>query len=501
MGSEKSKIQKESIPTSTAVCSRGLSTQPEEPKDLEKIILSLLDCKEIDFSKELYRYRYKLNQADVELILSRCGMNLNELIIGEICDSTIMSTIKKYCKNLEKFDFTLSYINEDDFNDAFIDMTKLKSLTVRSNSLFGKRREKPVDIEKILASVHVDITELFLTIDKHMISSGHCNHNFPQTLGKFTNVRHLFLKQYDIDNNAVMEISKIKSLIKLELIYCTIEKGTSFILSLPMLESLTLKGMENIEDCIINLPNESKNLKCLYLIYCETVTVNALMEISNMINLEELSLINCETLDGDVFTKIVNGCEKIKVLVIPQCKNISGRALAELSNLKYLEDLDIRETSNINDDVIIGIANNCKKIMQLSIQSCTTVSTLAYNELSKLENLELFGMADIENVNDDMFKNMHKLNTLKCTWCPNVTDVGIMRIIKNAPNLEYLTVCRTGVTTKTLVYAADETKKRTNKIVLKVTVNRHVLQNYLDLKHDSGPFILMRGLDMCCERC
>ncbi|XP_044007161.1 EIN3-binding F-box protein 1-like [Aphidius gifuensis] len=431
-----------------------------------KIIPPLLDCTEIDFSDLRY---HDLIESDVEWILSRCGMNLHSLILWEICGSTIMSTVKKHCQNLEKFEFSFSSINEDDFINAFTDMTKLKSLTVKQGSFLYK---EPVHISKILNIVQDNVNE---------------------TLGQFKNLRQFILKEYDIDNNAVMEISKIKSLIELQFISCKVKEGTSFILNLPELESLTLDKMENIDDCIINLPNQSENLKCLNINGCKTVPADALKKISNLINLEELNLGGCEGVDSDVFASIINECAKIKKLDISDCQKITGEALVKISYLKNLQVLDICRTENVNDDVIIEIVNNCKKITNLYIQKCNNVSSLALNELAKLENLEVLQLSDVHNARDEMFKNMYKLRSLECNWCENVTDTGIMRIIKNASNLEHIVLFSSGITSKTLVYAADETKKRTNNIVLRVMVIRHVLEDYESLEHDSGHLIDIQG--------
>ncbi|KAF7992148.1 hypothetical protein HCN44_001473 [Aphidius gifuensis] len=550
MGSGKSKMQKNSTTNERAVSDCKITPDEEENNKME-IIHSLLDCNEIDFSDSRY---HTLTQADVESTLSRCGMNLHELILDENCDSTIMATVKKFCQNLEQFEFCLSKINEDDFIDVFTDMTRLKSLTVRSDSESGEERENPVDITKILNSVRDDISEIFLLTHKNTVFSSACLHIFPSTLGRLTKLRHLILQEFDIDNNAVMEISKIKSLTKLELIICKIGEGTSFILNLPELESLTLRAMENIDDCIINLSNESKNLKLLDIKYCSTEFSDALKKISNLINLEELNLEQCEEVDSDVFASIVNGCAKLKNLYIPKSVKISGDALVKISNLKNLEVLDICETKNVNDDVIIEIANNCKKITELHIDSCNNVSSLALNELAKLENLEVLQLVDVDNAGDDIFKNMYKLKKLKCTWCRNVTDSGIMRIIKNASNLDYLMLyrtgvtkiclvdvndvgdeifnnmsqlrvlkcnwcfnvtdvgimkiiknspnlktlmlCRTGITRQTLACAAKSTKKRINNIQLEVITDQKICEAYERLDHYLGPLISFKGLDL-----
>ncbi|KAF7992151.1 hypothetical protein HCN44_001476 [Aphidius gifuensis] len=386
MESGTSKMQKKSTFNEIALSDYKKTINEEANKRIEIIRLSL-DCNEIDFTDYCYHI---LTQADVEFILSHCGMNLNKLILYDPCDSKIMLTVKKYCQNLEELDFSLSNINEDDFIDVFTDMRKLKSLTVRPDSLFGKRKEYPVDIAKILDSVPVDINKLILNTYNVLRWSDTFKDPrlqvFPQALGRFQKLCYLMLMEYDIDNNAVIEISKIKSLIELEFIYCKIKEGTSFILNLPELQSLTLDDMDSIDDCIINLPNESKNLKCLTLRNRRAVSAGALKKIANLINLEALDMDSFEGVDGDVFVSIVKGCKKLKSLEISYCPEISGDDLLEISNLKNLECLEFYHTKNLNDDVIIKIANNCKKITKLSMKKCKNVSMLAHNKLAKLKS-------------------------------------------------------------------------------------------------------------------
>ncbi|KAF7992150.1 hypothetical protein HCN44_001475 [Aphidius gifuensis] len=151
---------------------------------------------------------------------------------------------------------------------------------------------------------------------------------------------------------------------------------------------------------------------------------------------------------------------------------ISSKSLVEISSYNKLEILDISNVKNVNDKFITEVATNCKKLMNLYIESCYKISRSALNEIAELKNIRTLCLVDMKNVGDDLFNNLHLLQVLRCTWCPNVTDVGIMRVITNAPNLERLMICHTGITSKTLVYAADETKKRTNKIVLRLTADK-----------------------------
>ncbi|XP_044006004.1 F-box/LRR-repeat protein fbxl-1-like [Aphidius gifuensis] len=299
-------------------------------------------------------------------------------------------------------------------------MTKLKSLTVRTDSVLGPRRDEPVDMTKILSSLSNEINQILLLTDKGTLSSSRCLHYFPKSLERFNNLCHLSLKMFKLDDNAIKEISNRKTLMGLEF------------------------------DCY---------------------------------NLEHLNLQNLQSVQDDVFTDITDKLKKLAYLNISRCQNISGNVLVKLTNLKNLEYLDIRRIENINDD------------------SCKNVTSDALNELSKLENLETLYVVDVDNVGDEMFKDMYKLKILRCNWCPNVTDVGIMRVIENATRLETLMLCRTGITSTTLVCAADVTKKRRNNVCLEIIITSKVLKDYQLLEHDSGPLITMRGRNMCCHDC
>ncbi|KAF7992149.1 hypothetical protein HCN44_001474 [Aphidius gifuensis] len=490
MGSGKSKMQKNSTTNERGVRDYKMTPEEKEKTKME-IIHSLLDCNEIDFSD----WRYEtLTQADVESTLSRCGMNLHKLILDENCDSTIMATVKKYCQNLEQFEFSLSKINEDDFIDVFTDMTKLKSLTVRSNSLFGEKRENPVDITKILNSVPDDISEIFLLTHKSTVCSGACLHLFPSSLERFNNLCHLSLKEYKINNNDIMQISRIKSLIEVNFYFCKFEDDT-FVLKLGNLEILNFESMTGIDNCLANISNESKYLRQLSIKNCK-VSASVLKELSNIVHLEQLNVQNVQSVDDIFINSIVDKCRVLKYLDVSHCCNISCGALVEISNIKNLEYLDISKTENINDSVIIKIANCCEKLKHLLIESCSNVSHSALNELGKLNNLETLCLVDINNAGDEIFNNMSQLRVLKCNWCFNVTDIGIMKIIKNSPNLKTLMLCRTGITRQTLACAAKSTKKRINNIQLEVITDQKICEAYERLDHYLGPLISFKGLDL-----
>lgn len=313
MGSGKSKIKK--TQTQTKMDSENLKMQKNEETKIseDKIRLPLLESVEIDLRERIYRDSYKLTQSDVEYILSHCGMNLNKLIIGKyICDSSIMLFVKKYCHNLEIFEIDFRHINEDYFIDAFENMTKLKSLTVNLTLPFPINEKKPVNVTKILKSVHDDIEELFLITDQVRSFGTHKYYpTIPTTFGRFQNLRQLIIQMYNIDNNAVTEISKIKSLIKLEFLFCKIMEGTSFILNLPNLKSLELiypGELENLENLVFDI-NGCEKLEHLDIVYTKMTFGAVIVKLSNLKNLKTSKI--CEFDDENYHSQIMSEHKEI----------------------------------------------------------------------------------------------------------------------------------------------------------------------------------------------
>ncbi|XP_044006104.1 SCF E3 ubiquitin ligase complex F-box protein grrA-like [Aphidius gifuensis] len=435
-----------------------------------------------------------LSQKDVTFILSNCGGYLNKLILNDNCGSSIMSTVKKHCQNLEELEFNFRYINEDDFTDAFTKMRKLKCLIVKIDLPSDSKKEIPVDMTKILSSLQDNIIEILLLTNKKTIGANKCLHNLPQSLERFNNLCHLSLKEYKINNNDIMQISRIKSLIEVNFYFCKFEDDT-FVLKLGNLEILNFESMTGIDNCLANISNESKYLRQLSIKNCK-VSASVLKELSNIVHLEQLNVQNVQSVDDIFINSIVDKCRVLKYLDVSHCCNISCGALVEISNIKNLEYLDISKTENINDSVIIKIANCCEKLKHLLIESCSNVSHSALNELGKLNNLETLCLVDINNAGDEIFNNMSQLRVLKCNWCFNVTDIGIMKIIKNSPNLKTLMLCRTGITRQTLACAAKSTKKRINNIQLEVITDQKICEAYERLDHYLGPLISFKGLDL-----
>lgn len=86
------------------------------------------------------------------------------------------------------------------------------------------------------------------------------------------------------------------------------------------------------------------------------------------------------------------------------------------------------------------------------------------SSLPELTSLHLWGLPEVTGKSLNLFS---KLDYLKVARCP-VSDEEIIELLKTCQVLRTLIVTQTTITDKTLRIAVQETKKRTNNIILSI---------------------------------
>lgn len=108
-------------------------------------------------------------QESVKKIIRRCGHHLKELSINGDFDSSILTTVKEYCEDLTKITVQLNdKMSEDDFEDAFSGMNKLKTICLVVGAY--ERGIQSINFPKVLSSFSEDISTIsFSTGDKKSV--------------------------------------------------------------------------------------------------------------------------------------------------------------------------------------------------------------------------------------------------------------------------------------------------------------------------------------------
>ncbi|XP_044005672.1 F-box/LRR-repeat protein 2-like [Aphidius gifuensis] len=369
-----------------------------------------------------------LTQSFVEKILLRCGAYLKEFTLTEVCNSSmIISIVGERCKNLTKLEFVF-----DGTSRNLNKYKNLQSLTIR-----------------------------FCNLD-----------NIIQDISKKSTLRYLDIR----DSWALKKSWIFNDLVNLE--------------HIDLLGCCTIKE-QNISDVISSMIYTCKNLKHLEFPSNYT-TPEPKISLENWLNLKNLVYLSTWKITEDLAIKLVNYCKKLKDLKI---KVQSGTgAIIKLTELRNLECLkmhyqkltkeEIIAISNnylsgieiLQDSTIILIADKCKHLKYLNIEGPNNITENGFDVLTKLENLKELAIEYNQTITNNSVEKLKGLRVLNCRGCKNLTDAGIIQVIKNCPDLERLDLCYINNITLDTIIAADlATKNRINDIVLHIHISNWTL--------------------------
>ncbi|XP_044001868.1 dynein regulatory complex subunit 6-like isoform X2 [Aphidius gifuensis] len=342
------------------------------------------------------------------------------------------------------------------------------------------------------------------------------------SLKKFTNLRSLTIHRCII-TDIIQEISRKTTLVYLDLEKCKTKKEIFTFNQLLNLEHLNIKDVsfmdshtisQNIPNLLSGIFNACKNLKHLdapdfhvdlveikmenwvnwrNLVHLnirwqasDAIIENIIKHCNNLefINIDELNsestieLTKLENLnhldfevtniDNEVMVAIINNCKKLKHLVLPEYNMVKASIFYDLSKLQYIESLNLAFSFKLGDSAIIAIAKNCKLLKCLNIKNCNITSS-GYIALTGLKNLEELNIEMSVNVEDNFVVKLRGIKSLYCSGCHELTDTGIIQFIKNNPDLEFLDISyMTNVTIDTIIGAEEAVKNRTNNTLLAI---------------------------------
>lgn len=170
-----------------------------------------------------------------------------------------------------------------------------------------------------------------------------------------------------------------------------------------------------------------------------------------------------------------------------------------INNLTNLELLNFDKTQSMTSDgfrVLKTLGTTMKKLRHLAISLYPGVNDHGLEYLSQLKNFETLMINDMERNYqrnfDDVVATFHGLKKLYCANNNNISDFSIKLLFKNLPKLEYLDVCNTRVTIKTLMLAAEFITDRKNDTKLTLVINAARIPFYHDFIDHPGLEIIAK---------
>lgn len=166
--------------------------------------------------------------------------------------------------------------------------------------------------------------------------------------------------------------------------------------------------------------SRGESLKTLKMSYCMNLTDKAFLTISkNCTNLELIDVKGCVHITDDGVKQLALKCKQLQRVSISRCKRLTDKALCNLADYLWVEDLDISSNSRLTDDGIDVIAMEYKGLLRLNVSYCEKLTDRAIVSIGRhclhLREMQAVGLA---NVSSDCLEELkHTLSR-----CNIVTD-------------------------------------------------------------------------------
>uniref|UniRef100_A0A0K8VKI9 F-box/LRR-repeat protein 13 n=1 Tax=Bactrocera latifrons TaxID=174628 RepID=A0A0K8VKI9_BACLA len=161
--------------------------------------------------------------------------------------------------------------------------------------------------------------------------------------------------------------------------------------------------MNSIRECDMEgySIKELQGLKSLYLGGCNKISDVSLKYGLKFVELQNLSLSNCQQISLTGIEQMVHACPSIETLDLSDCESINDKAIQLITvNLTRLRALHINGCSQLTDHTLDAILVNCKNLQTLSIHRCRRIYTDIedrLSEMSTLRDLEIDNSSNIDN--------------------------------------------------------------------------------------------------------
>jgi F-box/leucine-rich repeat protein 2/20 len=177
--------------------------------------------------------------------------------------------------------------------------------------------------------------------------------------------------------------------------------------------------------------------------------------------LERLVLMNCDSLDDESLTALVEGID-------PPIDILTDRAVVPPRRLKHL---DLTRCRGITDEGIRSLVGNVSALEGLQLSKCHSLTDNTLKALLPtcpvLTHLDL---EELENLTNDVLKTLAAapcaphLRHLCISYCENLGDSGMLSIIKACHNLSSLQMDNTRVSDLVLAEAATAIGTRNRSV-------------------------------------
>ena len=271
---------------------------------------------------------------------------------------------------------------------------------------------------------------------------------------------------------------------------------------------LTPDEISATSDCLVNangltdafllnaVDNRTKRLNLTSCYHIRKYTLGMIAQ--QCLGLESIDLSNCRQADNRMVCNLLVNCHFLKELILDGCVRITDAAFfppnpdATILGLCRLTKLSLAGCRQISEDAFLRIANTCHNLESINLSGCRTSVTMAvvhafFDQSLERKNLTRIGLSDTAVLSSDkaFLQYQDKLNLsssllpietiylsglsglppkyshktvsalahmcghnlirLETTWCGGITDESCYALAMNCPNLRYLNLCNSQI--------------------------------------------------------
>lgn len=204
---------------------------------------------------------------------------------------------------------------------------------------------------------------------------------------------------------------------------------------------LIFSGTTTDDEQFSKTVNKCPHLICLDISYSKSFT-DFLKDIPS--NLEELVLSACNWLNNEKFTFLMQICPNLTKLVLQSIVELNFEAWGVFQKMPKLRTLDLTRCSQIGNEDIRLILQASETLISLTLEECRGITDIGFFEIPKLgQKMTALNLART-NISDqpliEIGNQCPDLNYLDLTRCEKITEKGLLETVRAARNLRELNI-------------------------------------------------------------
>jgi hypothetical protein len=234
----------------------------------------------------------------------------------------------------------------------------------------------------------------------------------------FPNLIEVNATNCPLDDDCILEFSKLKNLQKLNLTGCTnlSNKGVENLREIENLQELTLAANCQLSKNALPFLTALSKLTHLTMIVCIGIKEHPPIDFSSLQNLETLDLSKNDWLTDEDISSL-SRLAKLKKLSLSHCNKLSERTISHICSCKHLTSLDLSlQNDLVSDATLTSLSQALENLESLNVAHNHNLSKegiLSLKNLPKLKKVDLFNCAEaLETAVEELQRDLPTVNIL-----------------------------------------------------------------------------------------